>query len=228
MRSQQFVMQTMERFEIDAIALISGLGVSTDFAAGNQILKEVVDENFGIYGYATLNTSFPEESIQEQRLYLNKRSFVGALLIGEPGKPVALKAAREILNAQRRYLKPVAIITRSTADVHAAQELAEEFNQMKLILLSMGGDDWRSAVEAAKRLTNITLELSGSWDSDKITVAANALSSRRLIFGSGLPYGDPNLFQELIKNCPLLTTGDKKRIFLDNALALYQIDAEVE
>ncbi len=228
MRTREQVLGTMERFELDAVALVSGLGASCDFSNGNRLLREVLDEEQGLMGYVTLNTTYPDASLQEQRMYLSKREFVGAFLVGEPGKPINPKAAADIVNAQRRYSKPIVISATNSAEVHAVRLLAEEFTQIKFLVLGMGGDDWRGAVDVAKKFTNVNLEISGSLDADKITYAANAISARRLLFGSGLPNGDPSLFQGLIEDCEILTTSDRKRIFLDNALALFQIHAEVE
>jgi predicted TIM-barrel fold metal-dependent hydrolase len=228
MRTREQVLETMERFGLDAVALISGLGASCDFSNGNRLLREVLDDEQGLFGYVTLNVAYPDESLQEQRMYMSKREFVGGVLIGEPGRPVTLMHARDIVNAQRRYGKPIALYAWDTDAVHAAREIAEEFTQIRFILLTMGGADWRSAVETAKKCLNVNLEISGSLDADKLTVAANAISARRIIFGSGLPNGDPSLYRGLVQDCEILTTSDRNRIALDNALALFQIHAEVE
>ncbi|MDR3708536.1 MAG: amidohydrolase family protein [Capsulimonadaceae bacterium] len=228
MRTREQVLESMERFGLDGVALISGLGASGDFSNGNRMLREVVDEEQGLLGYVTLNASYPEESLQEQRMYMSKHEFVGGVLIAEPGRPVTLKAARDIVNAQRRYGKPILLYTGDTAAVHAAQEIAEEFHLIKFIFLGMGGNDWRAAVETARKCLNVNLEISGCLDADKVTVAVNAISARRIVFGSGLPHGDPSLYRGLVQDCEILTTSDRNRITLDNALALFKINAEVE
>lgn len=228
MRTRDQVLATMERFELDAVALISGLGASCDFSNGNRLLREVVDEEQGLMGYVTLNTSYVEESLQEQRMYLSKREFVGAMIVGEPGEPINPKSAADLINAQRRYGKPIVISATNSAQVHSVRLLAEEYTQIKFLMLGMGGDDWRAAVDTAKKNLNVHLEISGSLDADKITYAANSISARRLLFGSGLPNGDPSLYQGLVQESDILTTSDRKRIFVDNALALFQIHAEVE
>jgi predicted TIM-barrel fold metal-dependent hydrolase len=228
MRTREQVLDTMERFGLDAVALVSGLGATCDFSNGNRLLREVVDEEQGLMGYVTLNWCYPDASMQEQRMYMSKREFVGGYLVGEPGQPVNPKAAADIINAQRRYGKPIAIPASNSAEVSAARHLAEEYAQIKFIILGMGGDDWRGAVDVAKKCLNVHLEISGNLDADKITFAANSVSARRLLFGSGLPNGDPSLYQGLVEDCDILTTSDRKRIFFDNSLALFQIHAEVD
>jgi predicted TIM-barrel fold metal-dependent hydrolase len=228
MRTRDQVLATMDRFELDGVALISGLGTTCDFSNGNRLLREVLDEEQGLMGYVTLNTAYVEESLQEQRMYMSKREFVGGILIGETGKPINPKTASDIVNAQRRYGKPIAVIATNSEQVHSVRMLAEEFTQIKFLMLGMGGDDWRAAVDTAKKNLNVHLEISGSLDADKVTFAANSISARRLLFGSGLPNGDPSLYQGLVEDCEILTTTDRKRIAIDNALALFQIHAEVD
>jgi predicted TIM-barrel fold metal-dependent hydrolase len=92
----------------------------------------------------------------------------------------------------------------------------------------MGGEDWRAAVEAAKACVNLYLEISGSLDAEKIAHAASVISSRRLIFGSSLPFADPSLFVGLVEEAGVLTASDRKRIYFENALGLFKIEAEEE
>lgn len=228
MRTQKQVQTAMQRFGLDAVALVSDLGVTCDFAAGNRQVKEVVDAEAGIFGFVTLNAEFADESIQEQRTYLFKREFVGSVLVAGPGEVITLSLAREVVNAQRRYTKPVALLLKTNEQVAAAKAIAEEFNQMKFLWLGMAGDAWRPAVEVAKRCLNVHLEISGNLDVEKVAHAATAISARRIHFGSGLPYGDPNIYRGMVEECETLTTSDRNRIFFDNALALFQINAEVE
>ncbi|HEX5324538.1 MAG TPA: amidohydrolase family protein [Capsulimonadaceae bacterium] len=228
LQTQEEVVEAMKRYEIDALALISGMAATCDFVTGNRMLKDVLNSEFGIFGYVTLNAEFPEESLEEQRAYLHKRDIVGAVLFPRGHAPVNLDDAREIINGHRRYTKPLLIYTPDLEAVHAARKVAEEFNQMRVVLLTMGGEDWHAAVEAAKSCVNLYLEISGSLDAEKIAYAATALSSRKLVFGSGLPYADPSLFVGLVEEASVLTAGDRRRIYIDNALSLFQIQADVE
>ena len=93
---------------------------------------------------------------------------------------MTLEDARDILNAQRRYAKPVAIHVPDGEAVQAGREIAAAFTAMKFVFLGMGGDDWRSAVRVAKQHLNVYLEISGSLDSDKIAQASAVLTPRKL------------------------------------------------
>jgi predicted TIM-barrel fold metal-dependent hydrolase len=227
-QTQEEVFAAMRRYEIDAVALISGMAATCDFVAGNKLLKDVLDSEFGVFGFVTLNAEFPDESLEEQRVYLHKRDIVGAVLFPRAHVPVTLEDTREIINGHRRYTKPLAIYTPNIDAVHEARRIAEEFHQMRIILLTMGGEDWHAAVEAAKACVNIYLEISGSLDAEKIAYAATAISPRKLVFGSGFPYADPSLFVGLVEEANVLSAADRRRIYIDNARSLFQIQAEVE
>lgn len=221
MATREAVQETMARQEITAVALISGLAASCDYVSGNRQLREIVDADAGLYGYVTLSVDHPEDSMQEQRRYLGKRAFVGSVLFSHDGHPVTLSDARDILNAQRRYAKPMAIHVSDSEAAHAAREIAAEFPTMKFVLLQMGGDDWHAAVAAAKQHLNIYLEISGSLDSDKVSHAAETLTARKLLYGSGLPHADPALTFGLLEEAVTLTSGDRRRVLFDNAQALF-------
>lgn len=228
MMSQEAVVEVMERFGMDAVGLISARARSVDFSEGNHQLQLILDGERGIFGYVTLNSAYPDESIEEMRVYLNKRDFLGTVLFPQNGDPVLLADVRDILNAQRRYNKPALIYASDREGVRAAREIAAEFAQMRFLLLNMGGDDWRYAVNAARAHTNMSLELSGTLDADKMGHAASQVSSRKLLFGSGMPYADPSLYLGMLKEANTISALDHRRINYQNALTLFNIEADIE
>jgi predicted TIM-barrel fold metal-dependent hydrolase len=221
MATAESVLRTQQRHDVAAVVLISGLAARCDFVAGNRRLREVLHPASGIYGYVVLNADYPEESQQEMQRYLLRREFVASVLFGHDGNPVLLDDVRDLINAQRRFFKPVAIHTPDADAVHAAREIAAEFPTMKFLLLGMGGDFWTSAISAAKQTMNLYLEVSGSLDSDKIAHAAATLTPRKLIFGSSMPHQDISLTVGLVEDAPALTQADRSRIFYHNALSLF-------
>ncbi|MGO8671074.1 MAG: amidohydrolase family protein [Capsulimonadaceae bacterium] len=217
---------TLARHRIGAVALVSGLAIACDFVSGNADLNSILNAGAGLFGYATLNQSYPAESQEEQRKYLPRREFVAGLLYSASGTPVNLGASRDILNAQRRYAKPMAVYTPDAEAVHAVREIAAEFSAMKFILLSMGGNDWHYAVAAAKQHVNLYLEISGSLDADKVAYAATVVTARKLLYGSCMPYSDPQLTIGLVEEASTLTTTDRARVYAQNALALFASQRE--
>ena len=222
------VVRTQQRYDITAVVLISGLAARCDFVVGNKKLREQLHPPSGLYGYVTLNPAYPEESQEEMRTHLIRREFVGSVLFGQAGNPVTLDDVRDIVIAQRRFSKPMAIHTPDAESVHAAREIAAEFPSVKFILLGMGGDQWSTAIAAAKQTLNLYLEISGSMDADKIAQAAVALTPRKLLFGSGMPHQDVELTAGLIEDTSILTAADRSRIFYHNALSLFNTQASAE
>jgi len=228
MATRESILATLRRAGLDGAALISGLAADCDFVAGNRQLREIVSPEDGLFGWVTLNAGYPVESQEEQRRHLNRRGIVGAALFGTLGRPVTLTEARDILNAQRRYAKPVAISVPDAEAVHAAQLIATEFPAMRFVFLGMGGEDWRVAVAVAKQHLNVYLEVSGSLDTDKIAHASSVVTARKLLYGSGLPHGSPHLTRALVESAPTLTRPDRSRILSENAVALLRTSVETE
>ena len=226
MARPETVAPTLRRSQIDTVALISGLGAQCDFIAGNRRLRDVLNPAAGLLGYVTLNADYPAESQEEQRRYLLRPEFVGGVMFGHGGNPVTVDDAREILNAHRRYTKPMAIHTPDADAVYAARQIAAEFPAMKFVLLTMGGEGWRTSVAAAKQHLNLYLEISGSLDADKIAHAAATLTPRKLLYGSGLPHSDAELTLALVEEAGGITSGDRDRILSQNAMALFNAHAE--
>ena len=224
--TQDAAQETMRRRDIAGMALISALGAECDFVTGNRRLREVVSPENGLFGWVTLNSGYPSESQEEQRRHQNQRGMIGAALFAAPGRPVTLEDAREILNAQRRYAKPVALAVPDAEAVHQARLIAAEFTAMKFVFLGMGGEDWRVAMAAAKKHLNIYLEISGSLDTDKVAQASSVVTARKLLYGSGLPGGSPELTQALIETAPTLTRPDRNRILSENAMALLRTQVQ--
>ncbi len=224
--SRDAVLETMRRRDISGIALISALGAQCDFVAGNRRLREIVAPEDGLFGWVTLNAGYSAESQEEQRRHQNRRGMVGAALFAAPGRPVTLEDAREILNAQRRYAKPVALPIPDAEAVHQARLIAAEFTAMKFVFLGMGGEDWRVAMAAAKKHLNVYLEISGSLDTDKIAQASSVVTPRKLLYGSGLPGRSPELTLALVESAPTLTRPDRNRILSENAVALLRTQVE--
>jgi predicted TIM-barrel fold metal-dependent hydrolase len=224
MAAKDSVLATMRQFDLEAVILVSSLGAECDLLNGNKMLKQVVNVNEGIYGYVTVNADYPEQSIEQQRAYLTKPEFAGAVFAPPTGRSLQLDEVRDITNAQRRYGKPLAFKTRNIDDINAVRSVAEAFPTIQIVLLGMGGDAWRAAVEAAKRHVNIHLDISGSFDADKISYAYSMIAARRLLFGSGLPFAEPSAYEVLIDESKVLTSNDRKRVYQQNASILFHIN----
>ncbi|MBP5274259.1 MAG: amidohydrolase family protein [Abditibacteriota bacterium] len=214
---------SMQKNEVKAAVISSTISDTVDFMAGNRLVYQTVEKYAGkanLFGAVTVNTAFPDESVEEMRKYLFNERMVAVRVVADNRKsPLLHSTCRAIINSQRRYAAPVLIHAKNAADVEVIELLAAEFKTMRFIILGMGEDDWKHAVLAAETNTNISLELSGRISSDKIDYTLKTLGSHRLFYGSSLPYVDGALFKAFVENANI-DDGEKADIFFNNGKRL--------
>lgn len=214
--------RSMQKYGVDKCIVSSTIANSCDFRRGNAQIARIVKANPALLGCVVVNINYPEQSQEDMRSYLPDDSFAGILLTsGVRGRHVTLAEADEILNAHRRFLKPVFVHTPNQAALLAANEMAKAFNTLKFVLLSMGGDDWRMATMLADRTLNLMLEISGSFSPDKIKFAVDHIGSHRIVYGSGLPYTDPSSIIGLVEDADI-SDVDKRNILEQSAKRLFR------
>jgi len=213
--------RSMQKYGAAMSVVSSTVGNSCDFRLGNMQIAKVVQANKALRGCVVANINYPEQSQEDMHRYLSSDSFAGLLLTsGVRGRHVTLAEAEEILNAHRRFVKPVFIHTWDSVSLIAANEMAKAFPIMKFVLLGMGGEDWRMATMLADRTLNLVLEISGSFSPDKIKFAVEHIGSHRLVYGSGLPYVDPSAVIGLVEDADI-SDADKRNIFEGSARRLF-------
>ena len=211
----------MQKHGIDRAVVSSTIGTTCDFVRGNAQVARVVAANDSLLGCVVANINYPEKSQEDMHKYLSDDRFAALLLTsGVRERPVTLKEADEILNAHRRFTKPVYLDTFDKESVLAAAEIAEAFSGMKVVMLSMGGDDWRMATVLAERQLNLVLEVSGSFSPDKIQFAVEHIGSHRMVYGSNLPYVDSSAVIGLVQDADI-SDQDKRGIFEGSAHRLF-------
>lgn len=198
------VTQAMEERAIDGAMLISARAREVDPLAGNRILKAMVEQSPALVGCLVTHTNRAEASITVMRELMTFRKFVAMLLVGPTaGEPVQKVLADDILNAYRRFGKPLFLYAPNAAAVSFALEIARGYPMLRVVLLGMGGRDWRSAVAAAHAATNVLLETSGAMDRAKLPAAAQAVGAHRIVFGSGTPTTDAGAAMGLVEDSRL-------------------------
>ena len=213
--------RSMHKYGVERSVVSSTIGNSCDFQRGNAQVAKVASANKAVLGCAVVNINYPERSQEEMRSYLGKESFAAILLSsGVRGRHVTLAEGEELLNAYRRFVKPVYLHAFNQVSLLAANEIARAFPIMKFVLISMGGEDWRMATVLAERTLNLVLEVSGGFSPDKIPFAVERIGSRRLVYGSGLPYVDPSATIGLVQDAEI-SDADKRNILSDTALRLF-------
>lgn len=212
--------RVMERYGIEKCIVSSTYANSSDFIKGNAQTATIAGKD-GIFGCAVVNTQYPQQSIEDMRKYLTSTSFVALKVhAGAPGRTVTLQECADILNAHRRFGKPILLPALDREAVIAANDIAKAFPGIKFVLLSMGGDAWRTAVALAEKTLNLILEVSGNMSPDKISECAEVVGPQRMVFGSNLPFADPVVTIGLVGDANI-SDGAKKLIFESNARRLF-------
>jgi predicted TIM-barrel fold metal-dependent hydrolase len=212
--------KAMERYGIETAILVPSLAVNADFRLGNKELFDAIKSDDRLYGYLVVNPNYPDESRQLMRQVMNSRKFPAVALFQGASRPYPnADDYREILNAYRRFSKPVFVNTEHAEAVAAAEEMAKEFQTIKFIFGSMGGAEWKRSM-TCHQILNVVLETSGSFDAEKIEEAVAHFGPHRVLFGSDLPLSSPASMLALIQSSELpkdamekILDGNARRIF---------------
>ena len=135
MTDRRRIAESMEKFDLEALVLVSSLGIECDMLNGNKQLRAIVNADAGIYAYVTVNSEYTEQSIEQQRTYLTRPEFVGAVFVSPIGRSLHLDDVYEIANAQRRYGKPLVFRARNAEDIDGIRGIAQEFSKIPIIIL---------------------------------------------------------------------------------------------
>jgi uncharacterized protein len=218
------ISSTMQARGVDYAVVLSTHARHVDPLAGNRILKSVVEQSPNLYGCLVTHVNRVEPSIAAMRELMGGRKMLGMAIVAEqPNEPVHRLVADEIINAYRRYSKPLFLFVHNEAMVEAALELAQRFNMLKVVMLGMGGHDWRSAIAAAHSMTNILLDTSGALDRAKIPAAVESIGAHRILFGSGSPHTDAAAALGLLQDIELSQEA-KNRILYGNAQRIFGLE----
>ncbi|MEP6756444.1 MAG: amidohydrolase family protein [Chthonomonadales bacterium] len=220
------VVAQMNERGVETSLLFSSHARAVDPTAGNRILKANLEQSPDLYGCLVTHFNRMESSVTVMRELMSNRKFLGMAIVGShPNEPIDKLLADEIINAYRRYSKPLFLFANNADMVHAALEIARSYMMIKVVLLGMGGLDWRTAIAAALSSTNLVLETSGVLDRSKLTAAVEAIGTHRILFGSGAPHVDQSVALGLIEDSHL-SDDVRRRILWDNAVKLFGLTPE--
>lgn len=220
------IVSALQERGIDQAVVFSAHAEHVDPLAGNRILKATIEHAAGLFGCVVTHTNRSDKSIDVMRELMHHPKVVGMYITQQrPTEPLDRIVADDLLNAYRRYAKPLFIHCPNTGAARVALEIAKAFPAIRFVLLGMGGEDWKAAISAAHSATNIYLETSGLLDRAKLPAAVEAIGAHRILFGSGMPRMDPAAALGLIEDSNLGTEA-KRRILGVNARKLLGLEAE--
>lgn len=223
----QRLQHALQRARFDAMGVVSLRGIAGDMAGGNAEVKEAVEAHAQLRGWAVINPAYHDLSSDQMRKYVAGPKFLGAMLPwGLCPDGFATGAVRELLNAFRRYTKPLLIETPNAAAVRGLVELAPEFNTVKFVAVGAGGDAWQDAMLAAKQNVNLFLEpCSGGAHQGKLEAIFATLGPNRVVFASGYPSSNPGAALGLLMDAKL-SDGEKQAVLTNNAVRLFNLRRE--
>jgi predicted TIM-barrel fold metal-dependent hydrolase len=212
----------MARYSVDHLFLASTFAQTCDFIRGNAELQKALEGREGMLGYVVVNAHYPEESAEEVRKYLGRSNFVGTYFHpAYSGQRVASEGTRRILDALRRYSKPVLFHTSHEQDVRDTVELAREYATLPMILGQTGGAAWETAIRATAEVLNCHLEIGAEQaERDKIREALAEVGPKRILFGSNMNVLHPAYVAGMVRDADI-PNRDRDRIFYRNALELF-------
>jgi predicted TIM-barrel fold metal-dependent hydrolase len=223
-QTAQAITTAMQARGIDGGIVMSTHARKVDPLAGNRILKAMLEQSPNLYGCLLTHVNRVDASVTAMRELMSGRKMLGMAIVAEhPTEPVHKLVADEIINAYRRYSKPLFLFAHNEAMVEAALDIAKTYNMLKIVLVGMGGHDWRSAIAAAHATTNIVLDTSGALDRAKIPEAVEAIGAHRILFGSGSPGTDAAAALGMLQDVEL-SPESKNRILFSNSQRLFGLD----
>jgi predicted TIM-barrel fold metal-dependent hydrolase len=216
--------RAMQRARIDTTVVSSHLAVASNFAEGNYKLKAVLDSAPELLGYVVVNPTYVEQSVAEMRRYLSAPNFVGVKLHPDAsGQPLDSAATREVVNAFRRYSKPLLVHVWGSAQVRALDALAAEAPSVKMIVAHAGGDAFAECLALASRHLNLLLEpFSGGAERGKVEEAVAKIGAHRVLFGTNFPRLNPGLALGLLADTGL-PESDRAAVLGGTAAKLFQL-----
>ncbi len=223
-QSVETLAKNMEAAGVDRALVFSAHARVVDPLAGNRLVQAVVDRSPGLYGCLVGHLNRPESSVGAMRELMSKRRFLALAVMGRTAEePITKAMADDMLNAYRRYTKPIMLYALNADSVRGALEIAKAYPMLRVVMLGMGGRDWRDAIRAAHAATNILLETSGSLECAKLAAAVETIGPHRVVFGSWSPHTSAPVAIGMVEDSRI-SDDAKRRIFWDNAVRLFDLD----
>jgi len=174
-----------------------------------------------------VNPVYVEQSIAEMRRHLSSPRFVGVKLHPDAsGQPLDSAATREVVNAFRRYSKPLLVHVWGSAQVRALEALSAEAPTLKMIVAHAGGDAFAECLALATRQLNLLLEpFTGGADQGKVEEAVAKIGAHRIVFGTNFPTLNPGVALGMLADAPI-SESDRAQILGGNAAKLFQFGRE--
>lgn len=211
----------LQRARYDLMGIASLRAVAGDIVAGNAEVKEALDGCPQFRGWVVVNPNYPERSAEQLRKYASYPQWLGAMLpIAETGGSLLSAATRDLVNAYRRYTKPLLVTVAGRETARELEAFAAEFSTLKIVAAGAGRDAWPDCLAAAKRAVNLFLEpCSGGAHRGKLEALLAGLGPNRVVYASGYPIRNPGSALGLVVDARI-SEGERNAVLSGNAIRL--------
>ena len=125
--------QTLRSRGVDRAVVMSTRAASADPISGNRILKGMLDQSDMLYGGLVAHLNRVDASLLAIRELMGNRKFLCVMLMStHPEEPLHPLVADEVLNACRRFQKPIFLQTPNATCIETALHLASTYNMHQI------------------------------------------------------------------------------------------------
>jgi len=205
--------------EIDADLLcFSSDEAATDLEGGSAKLHTGLTGDKRFRGWLTLSVHQPELSQTLARRYLTKSAWVGARFEArDDADAIDAAGGHVVLNALRRYSRPVLFAVWTTGGLRAAIEAARTLHSLKFVLAPQNEGLTTDAIPAMRETVNMLWLPSAAYaERDVLAEAVQTLGERRVLWGSDWGKLHPSAALGMIEESAL-SGAQRERLVFRNA-----------
>lgn len=206
-----------DRFGVELMCFASR-EAGADLDGGNARLAGQLAADPRFRGWLTLSIHQPDHSQELARQYLVKQNWVGTRLEqSSDADSIATAGGHELLNALRRYSKPVLVTASTPATLTAAVATAKEFHSLRFLLCPQSEELTSNAIAAIKEAINVALLPSVIYTERGVVERAVAvLGERRVMWGSDWGACQPAAALGMVKDS-VISAHQRERMTYRNA-----------
>lgn len=206
----------MNTYDIEAMCLASSEAAS-DIVGGNATLSEAIKTDKRFKGWIELSVHQVDVSQNLARQYLMKPQWVGSRFEQRTsGDALDGAGGHTVLNALRRYSKPILVTCHAPDTMASFLRSAREFHTLRFVLSPQTASLTSDAPAAIRELLNVSFLPSAAWcERDVVASAIAVLGERRVLWGSDWGKLHPSAAVGMIRDSAL-NKLQRERIVMRN------------
>jgi uncharacterized protein len=199
-----------------------------DYEKGNEAIYQAMKKYpKRIIGYARVNPNFIEQAPRELLKCINEYKFQGIMLHPEweSFTPNDFALMGPIFRIAEQYKLPVTFHTGyyPTCEPLLFLPLAEAYPKVQITLKHMGYRYIRDAIVVARLTENVFLETAGNTSSHEIRAGIKGAGAEKVVFGSDLPYIDPEIVIHKIQMLEDVSDREKEMVLGGNMARFHNL-----